>query len=82
MSESGKKGEDGKIKGESATKVPPAPKGADLPTSYAEPQGSGGETAEQRPETGRPGRLCSDSGSPPRSVAHGIRARVLESSAR
>ncbi len=38
------KGDIGKLKGESAAKVPPAPPGADLPTSYAEVQGNGGET--------------------------------------
>jgi len=38
------KGDDGKIKGESPTRVPKLPEGADLPTSYAEQQGTGGET--------------------------------------
>ena len=34
----------GKVKGESPAKAPPMPAGADLPTSYAETQGHGGET--------------------------------------
>ncbi|UAK23232.1 catalase [Sphingomonas nostoxanthinifaciens] len=34
----------GKVKGESPAKAPPLPAGADLPTSYAEAQGNGGET--------------------------------------
>ena len=33
-----------KVKGEAPAKVPPLPQGADLPTSYAEQQGTGGET--------------------------------------
>ena len=37
-------GDDAKVKGETAAKVPPAPPGADQPTSYAEQQGNGGET--------------------------------------
>ena len=34
----------GKLKGETPAKAPPLPAGADLPTSYAGPQGDGGET--------------------------------------
>jgi catalase len=34
----------GKVKGETPAKAAPLPRGADLPTSYAEPQGEGGET--------------------------------------
>ena len=37
-------GDVGKVKGESAAKTPPLPVGADLPQSYAEQQGAGGET--------------------------------------
>jgi catalase len=38
------KTEAGKVKGETPKKASPLPAGADLPTSYAEEQGSGGET--------------------------------------
>ena len=42
----------GKIKGESPAKAPPLPDGADLPTSYAEPQGEGGETRQTTGDAG------------------------------
>ncbi len=38
------KGDAGKLKGETPAKAPPLPAGAELPTSYAGPQGHGGET--------------------------------------
>ena len=38
------RGDVGKVKGEAPAKAPPLPAGADLPTSYAELQGAGGET--------------------------------------
>lgn len=44
MARKSTKGDVGKVKGEAPAKVPPLPAGADLPTSYAEQQGSGGET--------------------------------------
>ncbi|WP_223797002.1 catalase [Sphingomonas nostoxanthinifaciens] len=44
MAKSSTKANSGKLKGESPIKVPPLPPGSDLPTSFAEPQGSGGET--------------------------------------
>ena len=44
MARKSTKGDVGKVKGESAAKVPLLPVTADLPTSYAEQQGSGGET--------------------------------------
>ncbi|HQQ07227.1 MAG TPA: catalase [Novosphingobium sp.] len=39
--------EDGKLPGQSPNKEPPLPKGALLPSSFAEPQGNGGETHQQ-----------------------------------
>ena len=44
MARKSTKGDAGKVKGESAAKVPLLPVSADLPTSYAEQQGAGGET--------------------------------------
>ena len=44
MARKSTKGDVGKIKGEAPAKVPSLPAGADLPTSYTEQQGSGGET--------------------------------------
>ncbi|WP_375382969.1 catalase [uncultured Sphingomonas sp.] len=44
MARKSTKGDVGKVKGESAIKVPLLPVSADLPTSYAEQQGAGGET--------------------------------------
>ncbi len=48
MARKGNKGDvgkvSGKLRGESAAKAPPLPAGADLPTSYAERRGNGGET--------------------------------------
>ena len=44
MARTSSKGEDGKVKGETAAKASPLPPGSDRPTHYAETQGSGGET--------------------------------------
>jgi catalase len=44
MARKSSKADSGKIKGESPAKAPPLPAGADLPTSYAEATGNGGET--------------------------------------
>ncbi|WP_425230840.1 catalase [Sphingomonas sp.] len=44
MSRKATKGNNGKVKGETPIKAAPLPVGADLPTSYAEQQGAGGET--------------------------------------
>ena len=41
------KSDKAKMKGESAKKAPKLPSSADLPTSYAEPQGNGGETHQE-----------------------------------
>ncbi|MET0251389.1 MAG: catalase [Novosphingobium sp.] len=42
-----------KVKGESAAKAPKLPPAADLPTSYAEPQGDGGETHQTTTDAAR-----------------------------
>lgn len=44
MARRSSKDDAGKVKGETPAKAPPLPSGADLPTSYAEQQGDGGET--------------------------------------
>ncbi|NIJ09477.1 catalase [Sphingomonas vulcanisoli] len=44
MAKSNTKNQAGKLNGESPAKAPPLPAGADLPTRYAEEQGTGGET--------------------------------------
>ena len=51
MKRSGAKDQSGKVKGEAPKKAPPLPPGADLPTSYAEQQGSSGETRQTTNDT-------------------------------
>ena len=43
----------GKAKGETPAKAPPLPAGTDLPTSYAETQGHGGETHQTTTDAGQ-----------------------------
>jgi catalase len=50
MARKSSKGDAGKIKGEAPAKAPSLPAGAELPTSYAEQQGNGGETHQSTSE--------------------------------
>ena len=72
MARSTAKGENGKIKGESVSTVPPAPAGADLPTHYAETQGHGGETHQTTSDAAM--TMTSQQGIPVADAQNSLRA--------